>query len=176
MTQLSYVHARKTGGTSIIDFFKEIGVKISVFSSLKNVPDDTFIFASVRNPYERAVSGWKYCSSTKYKTLAVALKYPPKKTDIPKEYWLSVGHDYRHFTKSQTESYVWESKRIDWLLRAETLADDMKKMCDHLSIDTKSTTIKVLRKGTYEYDLTDLDRELIYERFKNDFINFNYQK
>ena len=41
-------------------------------------PADHFIFSVVRNPWDRFVSGWKYCASTRNRTLRDVLLDLPR--------------------------------------------------------------------------------------------------
>ena len=48
--------------------------------------------AVVRDPFTRAVSAWRYCSSTRHRSLRDSLDIPP-----PREH----EHDWVHFTRTQ---------------------------------------------------------------------------
>ena len=55
-------------------------------------------FGVIRNPYTRCISSWKYCESTRPRTLLDCLKTPPDK----KVSCRNPGHDYKHFTLPQS--------------------------------------------------------------------------
>ena len=177
MANLIYIHSRKTAGKSVMKFFHDIGYHLEMVSSLKRIKGECITFGTVRNPYDRAISGWQYCGKTKFRPLSDALKNPPQKDDQPLEYWLGRGHDYRHFTKTQTQSYVYGNKTVDRIIRVESLQEDLEKLCAEFEIETKDVKVDVLNASPkIVYPLSYYEKELIYEMFKDDFVNYGYEK
>ena len=84
-------------------------------------PAGYFRFAVVRNPWDRFVSGWKYCSSTRERTLAAVL------ADLPQH-----GHDFRHVTRPQHTTLFEErgAAAVDYLIRFERLHEGFDAVSD----------------------------------------------
>ena len=83
-----FVHQKKAGGTSIKRFISQLdpnasGLNIGVLDprwSPNNPKIEAYYkFTVVRNPYDRFVSAWKYCLSTRKRSLYDTLCYPPQK-------------------------------------------------------------------------------------------------
>ncbi len=123
-----FVHQRKCAGSSIMrtfgiafgttewDFMKD-GVLSEEHAT---APLGYFRFAVVRNPWDRFVSGWKYCSSTRERTLEEILN------DLPRQ-----GHDYRHITRPQHATLFDEHGvlAVDYLIRFERLQQGFDAVC-----------------------------------------------
>ena len=139
--------------------------KLELFLAIKKYTS----FAIVRNPYERVLSCWKYCKSTKNRDLKDCLKNPPKK-----------GHDHRHFTLKQTDFIAYDKQIIvDYVLRIETLQSDLEKMCNSIGIDLKGAKIPHIHKQKYKAiteGLTPSGKQKIYEAYKEDFELLGYEK
>ena len=78
--KLGFIHNKKTGGTSIKKFFEDNEYQLLYNFSLNegNISDIGIItFGVIRNPYTRCISSWKYCESTRTRTLLDCLKTPP---------------------------------------------------------------------------------------------------
>ena len=132
-----FVHQRKAAGGSIIKSFgfksleepdrhflnDGVRSKSSHLEDWKRLYDDYFVFAVVRNPWDRFVSGWKYLESTKTRSLLEVLR------DLPKK-----GHDYRHLTRLQSDT-LFDSKGqliTDFLIRFESLQEGFDSVCDQI--------------------------------------------
>lgn len=124
-----FVHQRKCAGTSIIRAFdlrsREPDWHIMNDGILSpeyaTAPSGYFRFSVVRNPWDRFVSGWKYCKSTRRRSLRDVL------ADLPRE-----GHDYRHLTRPQHTILYDENMQlaVDYVMRFESLQSDFDKVCD----------------------------------------------
>ncbi|MCI5142064.1 MAG: hypothetical protein D3909_10155 [Candidatus Electrothrix sp. ATG1] len=131
-----FIHQRKNAGSSIISSF---GItpeqkEWHIFNDgvLSENPDwkeklsfynDYFVFSVIRNPWDRFISGWKYCESTRNKELIDVIN------DLPK-----TGHDYRHLTRPQIEILLDKDGKLitDYLIRFERLQDDFDIVCDRI--------------------------------------------
>ena len=124
-----FIHQRKCAGTSIIRafdlnlsdadwHFMNDGVLSPEYAS---APADYFRFSVVRNPWDRFISGWKYCASTRRRSLRDVL------TNLPPE-----GHDYRHLTRPQHAILYDEAGRpaVDLIIRFESLQQGFDRVCD----------------------------------------------
>lgn len=124
-----FTHQRKCAGTSIIRafglapdnaawHFMNDGVLSPEYARM---PAGYYRFSVIRNPWERFISGWKYCSSTRHRALQEVL------ANLPRE-----GHDYRHLTRPQHE-ILYEATgclAVDFLIRFESLQQDFDRVCD----------------------------------------------
>ena len=83
-------------------------------------------------------------------------------------------------TKTQTFWLKDENDEINWnniiIIKVETIEDDLKSCCNTLNIENnnlkKLNTSKNLLKNYYDQETKDY----VYQYFKEDFINFNYNK
>jgi hypothetical protein len=126
-----FIHQRKCAGTSIIRafglrpddpdwHFMNDGVMSPEYES---APAGYFRFSVIRNPWDRFVSGWKYCNTVQCRSLSeILVNLPPK------------GHDYRHVTRPQHAILYDEAGRsiVDCLIRFESLQRDFDQVCDIL--------------------------------------------
>jgi hypothetical protein len=165
---LIFVHQRKCAG-------------LSIRSALGHLPEDLnrmyqdgvlspewgddvgqyIKVAVIRNPWDRFVSGWRYCRSTKERSLPNTLSDPP-----------SSGHDYRHVTRQQTATLFTQDGQlaVDFVLRFETLQADFAALCQILSIPRRPLPHK--NKGSGDVSYTELfgprQQELFANRFRDD--------
>jgi chondroitin 4-sulfotransferase 11 len=138
-----YIHQRKTGGNSIkhtfgmdlhdADYIKfNDGVasegEIGAWHEKVEKYNDYFVFSAVRNPWEKFISAWKYCETTKNRTLLDVLENPPKQytKKHPEE-----RHDYRHLMRPQSDLLLDNQGElvVDFLIRFETLQQDFDEVC-----------------------------------------------
>lgn len=86
-----------------------------------SAPAGYFRFSVIRNPWDRFVSGWKYCTTTRQRSLHDVL------TNMPSE-----GHDYRHVTRPQHAILYDDNGRlvVDYIIRFESLQRDFDQVCD----------------------------------------------
>lgn len=82
-----FVHIRKSAGSSIKQFFPDgdsrlhDGVLSPDWHKLADIDYPGYLrFAVIRNPWERFISGWKYCFSTKNQTVKEVLNNLPQKS------------------------------------------------------------------------------------------------
>ena len=169
-----FVHQRKCAGTSIIRafgltpadpdwHFLNDGVLSPEYGS---APAGYFRFAVVRNPWDRFVSGWKYCPGTRDRTLPEVL------ANLPQD-----GHDYRHLTRPQHLTLYDPSGRlaVDQLLRFETLQQDFDRVCDRIGIPRcVLPQLNRGRHGAYAYYFTADTRALFLQHFGRDVELFGY--
>ena len=124
-----FIHQRKCAGTSIIRAF-DLNLSDADWHFMNDgvlspeyafAPAGYFRFAVVRNPWDRFVSGWKYCSSTRHRSLRDVL------TNLPRE-----GHDYRHLTRPQHATLYDDAGRlvVDYIVRYESLQQGFDSVCD----------------------------------------------
>jgi hypothetical protein len=82
-----------------------------------------FKFSVVRNPWDRFVSGWLYCESTKHRPIKDVLR------NLPKE-----GHDYRHITRRQCDLLIDANDQVavDYIIFFEDLQRGFDMVCDRI--------------------------------------------
>lgn len=171
--KLAFIHVRKNAGTSIKEFFGRTGVDLKVVDS----PSEAMgcvSFAVARNPYTRCVSSWKYCRSTRNRSLIDCLNNPPNVDDLDPTGLVKPGHDYRHFTKKQCDFMFDGDIGPSHILTFETLEDDLRKLC--LMYGIPFVKLDKYNVGTYQHTLTDLEYEAIYQFYKEDFDKLGYSK
>ena len=131
-----FVHQRKCAGMAVIsalgvdrhdpDFhFANDGILSPEWTDQADLVDRYFTFAVVRNPWDRLVSGWKYCRTTRDRSIVSVLRRPPRK-----------GHDYRHVTRSQSETIFGPdgTLAVDHLIRYERLDEGFAEVCEMLGV------------------------------------------
>ena len=170
-----FLHQRKCAGTAIKEAFGlrnedadwhayNDGVLDPAFAQR---PRDYLVFSIVRNPWDRFVSGWKYCKSTRLRGLRDVLLDPPRE-----------GHDYRHLTRPQHE-ILFDRDRCpvyDVLLRYESLQADFDALCARLGRPSQTLAQRNLGSHRPYRDYFDDDtRELLAQRYARDIELFGYR-
>jgi hypothetical protein len=176
-----FIHQRKCAGTSIIRSFglspKQADWHLYNEGSLTLEPESWdsvvknhpgyLVFSVVRNPWDRFVSGWKYCQSTRDRSILDVLN------NLPQE-----GHDYRHLTRPQSAIlFDREDKPVfHMLLRFETLQEDWNSLCNKLGkpqmpLPRLNSTV---RENHRKYFTPDAQL-LFNQHFKADIERFGYK-
>ncbi|MGH8519156.1 MAG: sulfotransferase family 2 domain-containing protein [Panacagrimonas sp.] len=170
-----FLHQRKCAGTAIKEAFGlrtedsdwhtyNDGVLDPAFAER---PAGYLVFSIVRNPWDRFVSGWKYCKSTRDRSLRQVLLDPPRE-----------GHDYRHLTRPQHQILLDQDGKpvYDVLLHYETLQDDFDQLCERLGRRTQQLAER--NRGShapYRDYFDDETRRLLAERYARDIELFGYR-
>lgn len=134
---------------------------------------NAFKWAVVRNPYDKAISAWKYLESTSDKKLSEVLVSPPNKDDN--------FLDYHHFTRTQTEALSEKGEiYVDFILRYENLSSEWIRLEHELGIKLPKLPVVNKTSNRSRTDSKDSlshdEKEIIYNRFHTDFKNFGYSK
>jgi hypothetical protein len=182
---LLFVHVRKNAGTSIQQYFDDIfyWLETSYDPELLEspIPSDWVTFGVARNPYDRCISSWKYCHSTRDRPLLDCLANPPQPWEqIPDMQHLNRGHDYRHFTRTQC-SFLFNkarTKSVDHILRFETLQEDIEALCEKYDIETYGRKLPHLNAGISrpQHILSLQERDAIYNFYQEDFTLLGYDR
>lgn len=190
--RMIWVRIPKTAGTSISDTFKVAGLlrenKISdrgvMVFKLKHIPQlisehrdfwtSTPKFIFVRNPWDRFVSGWHYCRSTRH---LVSVEDVVNNLPIRKRFGcFKRDHDWYHITCSQTFAAHQFCNNIDYVFRFENLENDLRTIVEGMG--GKRFKMHHRRQGRHkpywEYYNDDRDVELVRRIFEEDVVNFNY--
>jgi hypothetical protein len=199
-----FFRQRKIGGASIEHLLKKSGLHcrysldqdelpktpfITIASSPKADPiqlyekayklinqlENKISFTVVRDPYTKALSSYNYLRGRKHdmfkdETFEYCLLNRP-----PCQYGPE-GHDYRHFTMTQTDWNYYKGNLIpDVVLKFESLNEEVdtffKKNGYKLAKLEKRNSSK-----SYKIDFDPSEIELINEIYHDDFINFDYTK
>jgi len=148
---------------------------------------DYFVFANIRNPFERAVSSWIYLQKdfpferqfTKGLSFKNTFKNLPQANDkLYTELDGGSNHDYRHITQEQVETLLnKEGKFItDTLIRFENLQEDFNIVCDKIGIARQKLPHrnKTDHKHYTEY-YDDETRAIVAEKYAKDIEYFGYK-
>jgi|GEM_PF-1375541 len=85
-----------------------------------------WIFAIVRNPRSRFVSGWRYCETTRWRSFSSVVKSPPRREDNEQ--------DWHHMTKPLLDFALNEKQEflIDHVVKFENLQEDLKPVFEKI--------------------------------------------
>jgi hypothetical protein len=131
-------------------------------------------FTIVRNPYDKLVSAWKYCKSTKDKSLQDALS-----RNLPQKSGKKYNHDYVHFSMRQKDFVVEnESLIVDYLVGFESLQEDLTKFFGQHDINVPPLPHlnRTRSRDSGAPRFTPEVLTLIEERFGADFDFFDYPR
>jgi len=185
---LFYVHVNKCGGSAIETAAYEYGVRWARWYPIKhsyhenteyfiNRPDlieDKVLFTSVRNPYDRLISG-VYCPYNR-------LKYLVHDKDIDVYTFNEIlNKNIKNFHTAYDCVYYNNKKVVPHVLKAENLNEEFNKLMfsygSDVRLNKKTNTSKFYYKDK-KFGLEDVSKEnlkLINSRFEKDFIYFDYE-
>jgi hypothetical protein len=177
--RLIYIHQRKTAGVSMMAamgmtpadsdwHLYNNGVLAPGWAERTEAERGYFVFSTVRNPFDRLVSGWKYLKSTRERTLIDVLRAPPLE-----------GVDYRHLTRPQIailRDPASGTLVTHALLRYETLQADFNALCDRLGLPRRDMPLKNagVRERDYRSYFDAETRQLAEAMFAEDLAAFGY--
>jgi len=127
-------------------------------------------FTVVRNPWDKYVSGWRYCHTTKSRTFERVVESPPtREEDI---------HDWHHMTRAQTECIVDAEGEliVDFLCRFEQLQDGFDTVCERAGLP--KIALPLIRRTDHERYreyYTENTRDIIAARYRKDIETFGYR-
>jgi hypothetical protein len=170
-----FIHQRKCAGCSIIQSFGfEPGdpewyyMNDGVLSpGYESDPSGYFRFSVVRNPWDRFVSGWKYLSATRHRSLRDVL------ANLPRD-----GADYRHLTRPQHTILYDENGRliVDYIIRFESLQQDFDEVCKIIGKpEGKLPQVNQGSRGPYTDYFDQESREMFLRHFGRDIELFRYE-
>lgn len=182
-----YARVPKTGSTTIIHMLgPNVNINPRKLNDLKPPPfvnvvdndslpmqarDEAFVFASVRNPYDRIISSWRFVSKKGRKnlncqgrTLIQLLKDPPS---------LKTGPGF-HFTA--TQSWLLKELAPDLVIRMETFDEDLRKLLTLLGRPVPDE-IPVMNcaPAADVHKISFDERRRINEAYAADFEDFGYE-
>lgn len=142
---------------------------------------EAHIFATVRNPYSRALSSVAHFAQRFAKHYWLDPAPTPAQVERALEFWRDLDpddHNLRAHRRAQTDFLLDRDGRLvtDRLMRLETIAEDFLALCHDLRIEPRRLTHS--GKGRVVYDFNKLftarSRKLVTEMFERDFILLNY--
>lgn len=194
---LSGIHIRKNAGSSIHQQFLQQG--IPCWTNAGHLYDDEFgedsykinpgrpfsyeeedlSFAVIRNPYDRALSGYNYLMRNEPKFLENKsfLEILEDLGSFKKETstYNKFGTYWRHLLAPQYE-YVYNRGKlsVDFILRFENIQEDWKKLCEMIDIPHKPLWTKNAAEFVTKKEFTEREIEVLQKHFKKDFEYFGY--
>ena len=147
--------------------FANDGVLSPEWDEQADLVRELFTFAVVRNPWDRFVSAWQYCRSTRQRSLTDVLRRPPKE-----------GHDYRHVTRSQCATLYRPdgSLAVDHLIRYERLQEGFAEVCDILGMArVELAPVNLGNRPQYREVFDGRARRLFERRYRDDIERLGYR-
>ncbi|WP_281753093.1 sulfotransferase family 2 domain-containing protein [Neptunitalea chrysea] len=184
-----FLHIPKSAGVSMhyslyeTDSYGHIPLKDYYKLFGKREVKKCFKFCFVRDPYERLYSAYSYLKKGG-RGCPIDLKYKEYLTPIEdfEDFVLNYldRREIREMEHFRSQTFYLVNKRgklnIDFIGRYESIEQDFGRLCELLSTK-KGTLLKVNKnKDKDPYVLTTEVKEIIYNAYKEDFINFGYRR
>ena len=185
---LYFIHIPKNAGTYFCKYFLENKNKEPGHSKIIDYPSNLHnrTVAIVRNPYDRMVSIYTYSKIGNkghyYKPNIKHEHYSFSKNNnfdkfVTSLYKKNIKHDI-HSVKQSDYIIINNKCPCKYVLRLENLERDLKDKLGFKNIkniknkkENQSNTI-----NWKKYYTNDTTKKMVYEMYKDDFINFNYSK
>lgn len=187
-----FLHIPKNGGTSLINAFgmkwgtpdadaqflsNGIADNIIDYKKYKDNYSDYTLFTIARNPWDRFVSGWKYCPSTRNRTLEDVLTNLPRH-NLTQPLNHHTNHDWIHLTRTQ-HSFIHKDGILvpKVIIRFENLQKDFDTFCDLIGKEhVQFPKLNSTNHGHYkQYFTKDKYLDLFNKHYKLDIETFKYQ-
>ena len=168
-----FIHIPKNAGTSIEEYFGNESVRIQpskhadiheIKSRFKNSYNNYKKFTIIRNPYDKMVSWYFYLK--KYLGNYIVIEFNDWIKD-PSKFWHA--NDPISFLKPQ---YDWIDDTVE-IIKFENLNKEIN------SFFNKKINLPVTNKSNHNNYLEYYNKQyldIIYDKYKKDFIKFNYKK
>lgn len=190
-----FIHIPKTAGTSIEQFLKDKGQNEIMFHGVQNnrslhhltalefkriipsVFNNYYKFSMVRNPYDRLLSEyyWTPVPNLGFKYGKTKADFLYKVINIVKNKRFFDNIYYDHFIPQYMFLYEGKKIIIDEVFKYESLKDATDYLKNKLNINMDFPYFNKSVKNNNDY-WNDMQKEKIYNLYKNDFILFGYEK
>jgi len=189
-----FIHVPKTAGTSIATALRPYGLtgaghytlqKIQDRSSITDDQLNTFYkFAVVRNPWDIVVSHYFYSKikksfwhsddfSTRYNQHP---DYKLANNNIFKEFVSLLINSKLNSSITRKKQSHWLDKRLDFLIRFETLKEDFAKVCNKIGCsDVILNNINTTKHNHYSTYYDDESRDWVSKYFSKDIKRLGYE-
>ncbi len=146
-----------------------------------------FSFAVVRNPYDRFVSAFEFCTKIS-KELDAALDFEEFIHKLAKKGDLGYTDFPIHFVPQNKFIVIKTISLVDQIMRFENLGEDWKKVSEkinsqrHPSFGRVSESLQVINANpskfnkSYEDFYKEETKEIVYNLYRKDFELFDYKK
>lgn len=135
--------------------------------------ENYFRFTFVRNPYDKLVSAWAY--ARELECFNISFEYFVRYLNVYKKNL----HILWHGIMSQTSHLTYCNKlaKLDYIGKVETLEEDLFFITKKLKLSSQKIKRLNITKHKHwsQYYNKEL-KDLVYKRFEEDFINFNYKR
>lgn len=186
--RLLYVRTAKTASSAVTDWCRARNIMTTNNQKWILNPENQKIltsrsvyFTTVRNPYRRAFSQYKYWKRggwrpiIKTDTFLDFLNYDMEK---------NLSDRYPHEKSHMTPVYYYLKDilhQIKYIFKVEELDKELPKLIEEFGLSKHAKLPIVYETHYYKPQMDEAYkskeiRDLVYERYKDDFINFNYDK
>jgi hypothetical protein len=176
-----YIRTSKTGSSTVAHWCKELQipttkntVELEEKDNLEKLnyhfKEDHFLFYSIRNPYDRAVSCWHQCIASNWKDESFTFE---KFLDL--DFQDSVHEHMRTHLIPLTEYLGPWIDKVNYVIRLENFLSCMKRLSDELEIPYKDPEYHY--RGGYDRSnnyLNSLNKKKIEKKYQADFEFFGY--
>ena len=141
-----------------------------------------FVFAFIRNPYDRVVSAFHYLNAGGNNPFDVAdrdkyiKQYDGNFDNFVKNAFPGITYQI-HFMPQYTWIYLYKQCLCDYVGKLETIENDLRNIGNIINYDFPELPCRNgSRRGHYENYYTEETKEIIYKYYEKDFRLFGYGK
>ena len=189
-----FIHIPKTAGTSISEALRPYGLTGEGHHTLQRIQDKSSItddqlntfykFAAVRNPWDLVVSQYFYSKMKNSYWHSDDGTTPHKQHP---DYELTNNNVFKEFVRLLVNGKInnkitkraqsdWLDKRLDFLIRFETLKEDFAKVCNKIGCsDVILKNINISKHNHYSTYYDDESRDWVSKYFSRDIKRLGYE-
>tara|TARA_Y100000310_G_C20355018_1_gene656217 strand:- start:108 stop:713 length:606 start_codon:yes stop_codon:yes gene_type:complete len=133
----------------------------------------SFKFSTIRNPWDRFISGWKHClkkdNFLENKSIKDILLNLPTIEEHPYDYW--------HLTKTLSDTFIVNDKNImDFIIKFENLQNDFDLLCGKIGIERMILPHENKSIHNHYSDYFDKEtKDIFFTKYKKDIEYFDYK-